>query len=121
MIFMSCFCGAGVKSYNFGPGIRLKFRINILLQHRELHTADFQHLAVKFFSGQNPGPDGSARRCAGPEGLSSPSSISDNSRGFQDVLIDFGDNGAFFDAKGFQEAGCFGLGPAVVVDLNIQK
>lgn len=49
MIFMSCFCGAGVKSYNFGPGIRLKFRINILLQHRELHTADFQHLAVKFF------------------------------------------------------------------------
>ena len=43
MIFMNCFL------LGWSEKIVSKFRINILLQHRELHTADFQHLAVKFF------------------------------------------------------------------------
>ena len=56
MIFMSCFLrgwSKEVKRIFATPQgtylIWLKFRVNILLQHRELYTADFQHLAVEFF------------------------------------------------------------------------
>ena len=40
--FMNCFCWLGEK-------IVSKFRINILLQHRELYTTDLQYLAVESF------------------------------------------------------------------------
>ena len=43
MIFMNCFLlGWSEKTVS-------KFRINILLQHRELYAADLQYLAVEGF------------------------------------------------------------------------
>ena len=43
MIFMNCFLlGWSEKTVS-------KFRINILLQHRELHAADLQYLAMEGF------------------------------------------------------------------------
>lgn len=72
-------------------------------------------------SDQSPGQGGSVRKCVSPEGLSSPVVFQIISRGFQDILVDLGDNGAVFDTKGFQKAGSFGLSPAVVMNLNVQK
>ena len=54
-------------------------------------------------SDQSPGQGGSVRKCVSPEGLSSPSSISDNFPGFPGYT------------------GSFGLSPAVVMNLNVQK
>lgn len=42
MIFMNCFCRVGIKN-------GIQFRINILLQHRELYTTNLQYLAVESF------------------------------------------------------------------------
>ena len=43
MIFMNCFL------LGWSEKIVSKFRINILLQHRELYTTNFQYLAVESF------------------------------------------------------------------------
>ena len=43
MIFMNCFL------LGWSEKIVSKFRINILLQHRELYTTDLQYLAVESF------------------------------------------------------------------------